>query len=290
MATPGGFDMEAFRIMMQAMCETLLNQKIGRLENKIDQNIKELKEDNKSLNSKIVEVNTKIGQQSENFKLDQIKINKKLEQRTEIVKQATIKITESLEELKNGNIEIKQCTIDSNIQLTEKIVDTKAGIDALENNVKLSLHEQTVKCENEHKELRLEWRQDIKDVHKQINGKLITSTCVQNEKIQTAIDRVEEKMNNKIDALTNKIKEEKQGTIKYDSVYKLSYQYHRNIQINVYTQDVKTISKDNTSPQTRSDYHNNYKTRKREVKQNVIIIHENMISINTIIRPHTILK
>ena len=49
-------------------------------------------------------------------------------------------------------------------ELTEKIVDTNLRIDTLENNFKQALHEQVVRIENKQKELRLEWRKDLKEI------------------------------------------------------------------------------------------------------------------------------
>ena len=46
------------------------------------------------------------------------------------------------------------------------LLDTNMRIDALENKVKQTLHEQSVRLENKHKELHVEWRKDLKDIHK----------------------------------------------------------------------------------------------------------------------------
>ena len=74
-------------------------------------------------------------------------------------------------------------------ELTEKIVDTNLRIDTLENNFKQALHEQVVQIENKQKELRLEWRKDLKESHKQINENLndtlTTMMREQDDKIQT---------------------------------------------------------------------------------------------------------
>ena len=78
-------------------------------------------------------------------------------------------------------------------------------IDTLENNFKQALHEQVVRIENKQKELRLEWRRDIKEVHKQINDNLTTITREQDEKIQT--------VNNMVQVNTGKIKDIKACTI-----------------------------------------------------------------------------
>ena len=58
----------------------------------------------------------------------------KLEQQSENFKQDTIKITK-IEELKIGNLEIKQSIIDGTAQSTEKIVDTNLRIDTITENV-----------------------------------------------------------------------------------------------------------------------------------------------------------
>jgi hypothetical protein len=275
MAAPGGFDMEAFRIMLQAECDRLfekMDQKFGQVINKIDQNIAELKEDNKSIKSEIAEVNNKLEQQSE--RLDQ-----KLEQRSENFKQATIKITEglqdvkqvtrkimeSIQEIKKGKAEIKRSIIDGNQQLTEKLNETNLRIDKLENTCKLALQEQAMKCENTHKKVRLECRENINELHETINKQLIINTSKQDEKIQSAIDRLE----NKIDMVTSKIK----YTNKYENVYKLmSYQSLYDIQslynvkmCSTQTQDAR--NKRNTSLKTRVNYHTKYKTRTCEFKQ-----------------------
>ena len=52
------------------------------------------------------------------------------------------------------------------------------SIDTLENEPKQPLHEQSVRLEDKHKELRVEWRKDLKDIHKQINENV-------NEKLNT---------------------------------------------------------------------------------------------------------
>ena len=60
------------------------------------------------------------------------------------------------------------CCHRAQIQLVDKIIETNTRIDALENNVKQALHEQAVRIENKHKELRAEWKRDLKDIHKKI--------------------------------------------------------------------------------------------------------------------------
>ena len=146
MAEPGGLNLEAFKNSILAMMDELVIKQAEKFK-------EELKEENIKQIKKIDEINTKQTESLEN----------RLEQQFENSKQDTIRITESLEELKNGNLEIKQSIIDSNAQLTEKIVDTNLRIDMLENNFKQALHEQVVRIENKQKELRLEWRKDLKE-------------------------------------------------------------------------------------------------------------------------------
>ena len=62
----------------------------------------------------------------------------------------------------------KQDIIESTMQLADKITDTNTRIDALETKVKQALHEQAVRMENRNKELRAEWKKDLKDIQKQI--------------------------------------------------------------------------------------------------------------------------
>ena len=82
-------------------------------------------------------------------------------------------------------------------------------IDTLENNFKQALHKQVVRIENKQKELRLEWRKDIKEAHKQINDNLndtlTTITREQDDKIQT--------VNNMSQANTSKIREIETRTV-----------------------------------------------------------------------------
>ena len=59
--------------------------------------------------------------------------------------------------------------------------------------------------ENKQKELRLEWRRDIKEAHKQINDNLTTITREQDDKIQT--------VNNMSQANTSKIREIETRTV-----------------------------------------------------------------------------
>jgi hypothetical protein len=266
MAAPGNFDMEALQVMLKAMFETFGDKHMEKID-KIDQNIAELKEDNKNINNKIEQqsekIDQKLEQQSENFKQDTIKITEGLEN----VKQDTIRITKNIAELKIDNMRIKQSIIDCKRDLTEEINETNVRIDTLENTCKLALHEQAMKCENTHKTLRLECREYINELHETINKQLSKNTSKQDEKIQSAIDRLE----NKIDMVTSKIK----YTNKYENVYELmAYQKHQDIRIshNVetdmfhYTQNARI--KHSTSPQTRVNYHTKYKTRTCEIKRN----------------------
>ena len=50
--------------------------------------------------------------------------------------------------------------------MTKVCCDTNICIDTLENNFKQALHEQVIRIENKQKELRLEWRKDLKESNK----------------------------------------------------------------------------------------------------------------------------
>ena len=63
---------------------------------------------------------------------------------------------------------LKTRFVESTTQLADKIADTNTRIDALETKFQQALHEQAVRMKNKNKELRAEWKKDIKDTYKQI--------------------------------------------------------------------------------------------------------------------------
>ena len=74
-----------------------------------------------------------------------------------------------MENINDKQAELKQEISDSTMQLTDKISNTNMCINELEDKFKKALHEHSVRLENKHKDLHVEWRTNLTDIHKQIN-------------------------------------------------------------------------------------------------------------------------
>ena len=111
----------------------------------------------------------------------------------------------------------KRQILESTMQLADNIIDTNTRIDALESKVKNAHCEQSVRLVNKHKELRVEWKKDLEDIHKQINDGVNEQMNVikheQDSKIQDVHDllQVTTSKTNEIESRTivieNKIEE-----------------------------------------------------------------------------------